>query len=59
MLNKTYKTKVYPVLTEKHQIVAKTTSGDFVMLRFDGVLFVRMRRSKQSQIKNKPHIEPT
>jgi hypothetical protein len=48
-----------PILTEKHKIVAKTLSGDYVMLRFDGMLFIRMRRGKTSRIKKKPHINPS
>jgi hypothetical protein len=52
------KPKRLPILSKKHQIVAKTLSGDYVMLRFDGTLFVRMRRGKMSRIKKKPHINP-
>lgn len=48
-----------PVLDKTHKIVAKTINGDFVMLRFDGVLFVRMRMGKTSRIKKNPHIEPS
>ncbi len=45
------KQKALPVLSEHHQIVAKTISGDYVMLRFDGVLYVRMRKCKTKRIK--------
>ena len=53
------KTKILPILSENPQIVAKTIQGDYVMLRFDGVLFVRMRRGKTSRVKKKPNVLPS
>ena len=45
------KTKTIPILSEHPKIVAKTINGDYVMLRFDGVLYVRMRKCKTKRIK--------